>query len=230
MDKSALQNSLNSLEVWLIIFGVLAAIGAVGAVVVSGIRLNRSNQLQTIVETENLALQRGISEANARANEAALALEKFKAPRDLTLAQQKIIAMQIAPFVGLRAVLGAVPASERNVKLLEQILSALKEAGVDAFINPRGVEASVNPGAKSNDKPLPAIPSGVSAYFISGNRRAERFSKALSDALNQEGINATAIGGWREEWAEGIMKTKELPTRDDPDFEPVMVVVGDKPY
>lgn len=70
MGKAALQASLNKLDVWLIAFGVLVAIGAVGGSVAGYLHWRRSGQLQTVLETENFAQQNDIAQANARALEA----------------------------------------------------------------------------------------------------------------------------------------------------------------
>ena len=50
MGKAALQAWLNALDVWLIIFGVLVAIGAVGGSVAGFLHWRRSGQLQAILE------------------------------------------------------------------------------------------------------------------------------------------------------------------------------------
>jgi hypothetical protein len=49
MGKAALQASLNTLDVWLIIFGLLVAIGAVGGSVAGFLHWRRSGELQTIL-------------------------------------------------------------------------------------------------------------------------------------------------------------------------------------
>jgi hypothetical protein len=61
MDKSALEASLNSLDIWLIVFGILVAIGAVGGSVAGFLHWRRSGELQIIQTSENLALQRDIA-------------------------------------------------------------------------------------------------------------------------------------------------------------------------
>lgn len=155
------------------------------------------------------------------------------APRELTQEQQERIAGKMTSFKGLRAVLGAVPPSAKNTDLLNEILCALKAAEVDAFINLAGVEASVSPTGQSNRGTMltEGFPSGVTMQFVTGNERGEAFAKALAKALNDEHLTASAVGGRDEsrmEWrlmqgaADGL-------TRNDKQFEPVVVVVGDKP-
>jgi hypothetical protein len=155
------------------------------------------------------------------------------APRRLTPEQQKRIAMTMSPFKGLRAVLGAVPPSAKNTDLLNQILCALKTADVDAFINLTGVEASVSPTGQSNRGTMltEGFPNGVTMQFVTGNDRGEAFSKALAKALNGEHVTASAVGGRDEMTMEWRLKQGGANglTRNDKQFEVVVVVVGDKP-
>jgi hypothetical protein len=230
MEKTALQASLNTLDVWLIVFGLFVAIGAVGGSIAGYLHWRRSGQLQTLLEAENLAQQNAIAQADARALEAQVALEQLKAPRSLSLKEQQHITEEMAPFKGLRAVLGAVPPSERNTTFLSQILHVLKDAEVDAFINLPGVEASVSPTGFSNRGRLltEGFPSGVTMYYVTGNDRGRTFSETLARALNGAGIAASAKGGRDEATMESRLKESGR-TRNDKEFEPVVVAVGDKP-
>jgi hypothetical protein len=155
------------------------------------------------------------------------------APRHLTPEQQKRIASKMSAFKGLRAVLGAVPPSAKNTNLLEQILHALKAADVDAFINLNGVEASVSPTGQSNRGTMltEGFPSGVTMLFVTGNDRGEAFAKTLAKALNDEHVTASAVGGRDERTMEWRLKQGGANglTRNDNQFEVVVVVVGDKP-
>lgn len=72
------------------------------------------------------------------------------------------------------------------------------------------------------------FPSGVSIFFVTGNERGEAFAKTLAKALNEEDIAASAIGGRDERTMESRLK-QTSGTRNDQQFEPVTVVVGDKP-
>jgi hypothetical protein len=155
------------------------------------------------------------------------------APRNLTIAQQKRIATKMASFNGLRAVLGAVPPSVTNTDVLEQLLSALRMADVDAFINLNGVEASVSPTGASNRGTMltKGFPNGIAMIFTTGNERAEAFSTALANALIDEKLAATVVGGRDEERMAWRLREGAAAglTRNDKQFEPVIVVVGDKP-
>jgi hypothetical protein len=115
MGKAALQASLNTLDVWLIIFGLLVAIGAVGGSVAGYLHWRRSGELQTVLEAENLAQQNEIAtanataaeaeqraaEANQKAAEARLELAKFRAPRSSMLKGKTAgITEKLRPFAG----------------------------------------------------------------------------------------------------------------------------------
>lgn len=158
------------------------------------------------------------------------------APRQLTDEQRRLITEKMRSFNGLRAVLGAVPPSERNVEFLNQILLALKEAEVDAFINLQGVEASISPTGASNrgTMPLHGFPSGITLHYVAGNSRGKGFSETLAQALNEQRLEAFAIADGRDNsWVEHQIKQAAASgvtlTRESREFEPVVVVVGDKP-
>lgn len=89
MGKVELQASLNTLDIWLICFGILVAIGAVGGSVAGYLHYRRSGQLQTMLEAENLAQKNDIAQANAvaatanaRTAEAELRIKRLE-PRNL---------------------------------------------------------------------------------------------------------------------------------------------------
>ena len=153
------------------------------------------------------------------------------APRYLTPEQQARITDNLLMFEGLRAVLGAVPPSKKNTTLLHQISTALLAAKVDAFINLTGVEASISPTGQSNRGVMltEGFPAGVTAFFVTGNERGEAFARALVKVLNDEHIAASAVGGRDERAMEFRLKqgAAEGLTRNDKQFEPVVVVVGD---
>jgi hypothetical protein len=158
--------------------------------------------------------------------------DEIAAPRRLTPEQQRRIASKMSPFKGLRAVLGAIPPSAKNTDLLDQILQALKAAEVDAFINLSGVEASVSPTGRSNRGTMltEGFPTGINMLFVSGNERGEAFANALAKALNDENLTASAVGDRDERTMEWRLQQGAANglTRNDKQFEPVMVVVGDK--
>jgi hypothetical protein len=120
------------------------------------------------------------------------------APRSLSKAEIAAIAQTMSPFAGLRVVLGAVSPSKNNADLTKQILEALTDAKIDAFINHEGLTADVDPAQIRGRLVVRGIPSGVSDFFVTGNERSEAFSVAFAKALNDAGIKLFIIGGMRE--------------------------------
>lgn len=213
-------SGIKTLGLWLIIVGLLAD-GAVILWVASG-----ADKLPSFVCDAVIALGVWIEHVGDHAKDR---------PRHLSLVQQDRISEKLRSFWGLRAVLGAVPASAENVSLLEEILAALKAANVDAFINLRGTEASINPGNLSHHRTgLRGFPSGIHVHFVDGNGRGRAFAEALSGALNAEGIAASSFpdnmdDGHIEHWIKNAAQQGASLTRESKEFEPVTVVVGDKP-
>jgi hypothetical protein len=165
------------------------------------------------------------AEADQKAEEARLELIRLTTPRSLSFEQQRRIAAKMQAFEGLRAVLGAIPASAENVELLQQISQALEDAGVDAFINLRGVDMSVNPDS--------GLPSGVHTHFVAGNSRGKAFAETLAAALTSEGVVATSLAdnmsdGRVEHWVKSAAREGLTLTRESPEFEHVTLVVADK--
>jgi hypothetical protein len=91
----------------LILGAAMVLIGTIGAIVLSGVREQFSNARISDNETktalaiaESDTAKKGAAEANARALEAQLALEKFKAPRVLTDEQVQQVADKLKQFGG----------------------------------------------------------------------------------------------------------------------------------
>jgi hypothetical protein len=176
------------------------------------------------------------AEADQKAEEARLELIRLTTPRSLSFEQQRRIADGVRPFDGVHAVLGAIPASAKNVELLQQISQALEDAGVDAFINLRGVDAAMNPahGSHYDAASDSRLPSGVHIHFVAGNSRGKAFAETLAAALTAEGVVASSFpdnisDGRVEHWVKNAAREGEILTRESPEFEHVTVVVADKP-
>jgi hypothetical protein len=191
MDKAALETSLNTLDKWLIVFGVLVAIGVVGESIAGFLHWRRSGQLQRVQFAENLKLQKDVSDANTRAVEAQLALEKYKAPRSLTLEQLNALRTQMEPF-GKVPFDGATEESHEPSALLTQICATLQSAGWDW----QNWGLGVGPALKNPkyDRILGIYPgvSGTEIQLQESDRVAlEKPAVALINALNAAGITAT---------------------------------------
>jgi hypothetical protein len=135
MDKAALEASLNLLDIFLIGFGILVAIGVAGESVAGFLHWRRSNQLQAIQAEEILGLQAQISDANARASEATaqasqaqLELQKFKSPRTISAEQAAKITDDVKKFAKTPFVLGVFQDAEA-LELLKQVDVILTSAG-----------------------------------------------------------------------------------------------------
>jgi hypothetical protein len=70
LSKAALEASLHNLDIWLIAFGILVAIGAVGGSVAGFLHWRRSGELQVIQAAENLSLQGQVAFAQKSASDA----------------------------------------------------------------------------------------------------------------------------------------------------------------
>lgn len=92
MDKATLESSLNTLDIWLIAFGVLVAIGVVGESVAGFLHWRRSGQLQVIQTAENLGLQTEIKRLGAATAEANV--EVAKANENAAAAQARAAALE----------------------------------------------------------------------------------------------------------------------------------------
>lgn len=142
ITKEGLERSINSLEVLLIIFGVLVAVGVAGESIF-GFRLWRKNsQLRAVEQLETAQLNKAAGEANelaGRANERAGKLEKEAA--DARLATQQLSKANIEAGEKLEA--------ERRERLtLEEFLSPRSEGDqytlakkIEAFA---GIEVRIN--------------------------------------------------------------------------------------
>jgi hypothetical protein len=166
--------------------------------------------------------------AEARAAEAQLALEQLRAPRSITSDQSAEITHALAPFAGAHIVIGAVPPSAANMALADQISNALVRAKIHAVINHRGVGTEIDPLAPEK-LTTEGLPPGVSIFRITGNSRASDVSSALARALNLVGIITSVHRDWLDEWVKYMLSQHTGMTREDTTFEPITLVVGDKP-
>lgn len=144
MAKEALEALLNTLDVWLVIFGLLVAVGTVGGAVVGYIHWRKGNELQQLQSAENLRLQARIAEAEAQAAEAnkkaeeerlaRVKIEERLAPRRLTLDRlRRFLDILRKGPKGPVDIQFAANDAEASA-FASQIRDALRNAGWDAHI------------------------------------------------------------------------------------------------
>ena len=145
MDKEALEAALDGYEKWLIFFGVLVAIGAVGGSWFGLLNYTKSSQLHEIQKTENLTLQKQVADAQAevgRTNERLLGeqrrlaearwrlerVERGVLPREIPPEQLQTILERLRQIPNLgRVNILSVDAAE---PITLQVLDTLRQAGV----------------------------------------------------------------------------------------------------
>jgi hypothetical protein len=142
--------------------------------------------------TELASANQQAAQANERAAKAQLALEKFKAPRTLTPEQRGRIVDKLKPFSGTEY---DITISESDPEILSFVLTlerVLSTAGWTE-LDWKGTGEALIRGGKQ-----PLIRLGVSisnvvigAHFDQPPKLFE-FALALSDALEAEGVTATA--------------------------------------
>jgi hypothetical protein len=139
------------------------------------------------------ASRQKIAEANARALEAQLALEKFKAPRDLNPAQQAQITYAVLPFKGTRFDMAVIPSDPEAIVLVGKIAGPLRAAGWEwiEFNHPGGPFMNVYTWP---DLPNVGQFSDVGISIKLNSDHAAEFQKAadeLSKALRAAGFDTT---------------------------------------
>jgi len=147
--------------------------------------------------------------AEQKAAEAKLALEKYKAPRILTKEGQSRITFKMAQFSGVTFDIAATTSKE-SLNLVEQIESALTSA--------KWTQLEWTGGSISRNGKVSighAIETGITVQVeIAQKEHLLGVAKALSSALNDEGIAAEA-------------QLMPIPRTDN--HSAIHIVVGDKP-
>ena len=136
MEKAELEASLNSLDIWLIVFGILVAIGVVGESVAGFLHWRRSGALQRVQTAENLEQQRSIASltkdialAQEQTAKAQLQLARLINPRSLNPTQYMEMIHKLSEFKGSRFDVAIVPDDREILDLLELIERVLRQAG-----------------------------------------------------------------------------------------------------
>jgi len=134
--------------------------------------------------------------------------------RTLTDQQVQSLVSKMSPFQRHHVTVGASPATPESALLADQLVQALKSAGVAAVRNDSSAEIQV--GAAQ----------GVVARYVTGNERGEQFAKSLTTELAADGIAANATGGLVEDIMQALVK-QGRPI-NDPANEWVVVAIGGK--
>lgn len=157
------------------------AAALVGIATYAVVQLQRQEIAASKDEFERYKLDAGqsIAEAGARAAEANLELEKFKAPRRLELAQQNRIKEKLKGFHGTTFEIVTYPYEPEPAALSRDIVETLKGA---AWV--------FNPNNHKNSLLSPV--SGVTITVgMPSNANTDEAGRALFEALTSEGIAAT---------------------------------------
>jgi len=153
-----------------------------------------------------------VADTNERAPDAPP--PKTNGPRTLTEQQVQSLVQKMAEFKHHHVTVGASPVTAEAGPFADQIVLALKTAGVSAARNDSSAQIQVG------------SPQGVVARYVTGNDRGEQFAKLLAETLTANGIAANAAGGLVEEIMENI--TKQGRPLNDPANEWVVIAIGDK--
>jgi hypothetical protein len=225
VGKAELEAALNALDIWIIMFGILVAIGAVGTPIAGYLHWRRGNQLQELQTAENLELQQGIArlraesaEANARAAEASLELAKFRAPRSITAEQQTTIAEKLSRFEGTHFDMAVIPADPEAASFLGQISKTMQLAGW------KWVEWTHPGGPLAFTYTWPGLPNvgqmGTTGIdiFLDHDHVTELWDAAttLALALKAEDFSSGTV--------KDVVKEQGIPNHDT-----IHVVIGKKP-
>jgi hypothetical protein len=204
---------------WAEIFGIVSLALLVATEVLAYMYGHRQgdliNQAQDATErrhNEEMArLHLETAEANDRATQANLQLERLKRPRLLLPNEQNRLVEEMRRFSGQFVGIGAIPGTFEAASFAEQLVRVLLGAGIQARINQQMAANEVG------------ISRGVVARFVTGNPAGEGLAMALCTILMDAGIAAHAVGGRLEE---NVLKNRWK--RDDAELSAVVVVVGDK--
>ena len=188
------------LDAWNVVMVSFLGVAAIAAVVVGIstaiiIKLQKQSELESSERIASLAVQgdqlrKDTAEANARALEARVELEKFKTPRTLTREQQERISLKIAPFAKLPFDMMVNPNPESQ-GLMMMLGTALRAAGWTWEGRSSGglaISGSNNPGAAVNTSYV-----GLAVEIdVSRQRDWGPIVLLLKAAIEAEGIPITA--------------------------------------
>jgi hypothetical protein len=133
--------------------------------------------------------------------------------RALSDEQGQALVRRMAPFTHQHITVGASPVTLESGRFADQLVLALRAAGVSAERSDSS--AGIQVGAAH----------GVVARYVTGNQRSEQFAKSLTEELAADGLAARAVNGLVEEIMQALVK-QGRPI-NDPANEWVVVAIGD---
>jgi len=133
--------------------------------------------------------------------------------RALSDEQVQALVRRMTPFLHQHITVGASPVTLESGRFADQLVIALRAAGVSAERSDSS--AGIQVGAAH----------GVVARYVTGNQRSEQFAKSLTEELAADGFAARATNGLVEEIMQALVK-QGRPI-NDPANEWVVVAVGD---
>ena len=211
---------------WMLTALLAAAAAGIAVGVTTGMQLFRAKQLDRI-QTQLLNAKEAqlvsdlkekdvkIAEANRQANLAALELEKFKAPRNLSADQSTRLTNVMKQFAGTEFDGGVGPANDPEpLHLFDQVSNALEAAGWKQIAYRSQSAATLT---RSNGTPALGGVSVTNVFIDIHPSQAQRLwpvAHVLADALAAEGI-ATAYdqgsgGGSTNERAVHVLVGRKL--------------------
>jgi hypothetical protein len=133
--------------------------------------------------------------------------------RALSDEQVQGLVRRMAPFTHQHITVGASPVTLESGRFADQLVLALRAAGVSAERSDSS--AGIQVGGTH----------GVVARYVTGNQRSEQFAKSLTEELSADGFAARAMNGLVEEIMQALVK-QGRPI-NDPANEWVVVAIGD---
>jgi hypothetical protein len=130
-----------------------------------------------------------IAEANERASNAQLELEKLKTPRGLSEAQNISISTRLAPFGGQKVLVIASPATYEGAVFADQIHRVLSAASLEST---------------RLDRWLPTrgsmIAQDVFVTFSDGDTKSAELARAIVEVFVSEGVKADSSAAQPDWW------------------------------
>jgi hypothetical protein len=137
------------------------------------------------LSTEAEVARASIAEANARAAEAQLALEKLKTPRTLVPARQRAVAAAIRPFAGQRYLVAISDAADDGLVFWQSLHATLESAGWVYVAPAPGQPAKGVPPAHI---PIAAVPGVEILFDPAKEQELTPPALALGNALHADGM------------------------------------------